>query len=65
MTENLYWSNYSRLEWLEYSLKHALGIRCTAEETEIGISEVKNTIDQVICYNNEKDNIIRHGLMMK
>lgn len=58
--ENLYWSNYSRLEWLEYSLKRALGIRCTAEETEIGISEVKNTIAQVICYHNEKDNIIRH-----
>ena len=58
--ESIYWSNYGRLEWLEYNLKRSLGIECEAEEIETGISQVKETIAHVIYYHNAKNDIIRN-----
>lgn len=58
--ESLYCSNYGRLEWLEYNVKRALLIECgTAEEQELGIKQVKETIDHVIYYSNAKAEITR------
>lgn len=56
--ETIYWSNYGRLEWLEYNVKRALGIGCSAEEIAVGISEVKNTMAQVIYYYNVRNDIV-------
>lgn len=58
--ESIYYSNYGRLEWLEYNVKRALLIECdSAEEQELGIAQVKETIDQVIYYSNAKEEIMR------
>lgn len=58
--ESMYYSNYRRLVWLEYNVKRALLIECgTAEEQELGIGQVKETIDHVIYYSNAKAEIIR------
>lgn len=57
--ESLYYSNYRRLEWLEYNVKRALLIDCdTIQEQEIGIEQVKITIAQVIYYHHAKAKII-------
>lgn len=40
--ETMYYSNYGRLEWLEYNIKRALMLECdTEEEQKLGVSEVK------------------------
>ena len=56
--ENVYYSNYGRLEWLEYNLKRSLGLECSEEEIEIGIEQVKETMAHVIFYNDIKDDIL-------
>lgn len=56
--ETVYNSNHGRLEWLEYNLKRSLGIECSAEETEIGISEVRDTMAHVIYYHDAKNDIL-------
>lgn len=57
--KTLYDSNYSRLEWLEYNIKRALGMEsCNADEQELGMNEVRNTINHVIYYDKIKDDII-------
>lgn len=56
--ETVYWSNYGRLEWLKYNIKRSLGVECSAEEIETGVSEVKNTMEQVVYYHDEKENIL-------
>lgn len=58
--ESIYWCNNGRLEWLEYNLKRSLGIECSAEEIETGISQVKETIAHVIYYHNAQNDIIRN-----
>lgn len=58
--ETIYWSNYGRLEWLEYNAKRALGIECSPEEINTGISEVKDTIAHVIYYHNAQKEIINN-----
>lgn len=54
----LYDSNNSRLEWLGYNIKRSLGIECSKEEVELGISEVKSTMAHVIYYHVAKNDII-------
>lgn len=55
----LYYSNYSRLEWLEYNIKRVLGMESNnADEQELGMNEVRNTINHVIYYDKIKDDII-------
>lgn len=56
--ETVYWSNYGRLEWLEYNVKRALGIECSAEEIAVGISEAKDAIAHVVYYYNAGADII-------
>ena len=54
----LYDANRGRLEWLEYNLKRSLGIECSADEIETGISETKNTIADIVYYHSAEDDII-------
>lgn len=61
--ESIYWCNNGRLEWLEYNLKRSLGIECSAEEIETGISQVKETIAHVIYYHNAQNDIIRNCMV--
>ena len=56
--ETVYNSNHGRLEWLEYNVKRSLGIECSAEETAVGISEVKDTMAHVIYYHDAKNDIL-------
>lgn len=57
----MYYSNFGRLEWLEYNIKRALRIECdTDEEQQMGISEVKETVEHIIYYNNVKDKILKN-----
>ena len=56
--ETIYDGSCGRLEWLEYNVKRSLGIECSREEVEVGISEVKNTIKHIVYYHDAKSNII-------
>ncbi len=57
--EVMYYSNYGRLEWLEYNVKRALMIECdTVEEQQLGISEVKETIEHIVYYDKIKNDIL-------
>ena len=57
--ESIYYANNGRLEWLEYNIKRSLMIECdTKEEQEIGLNEVKETIEHVIYYDKVKNQIL-------
>ncbi len=57
----IYYSNYGRLEWLEYNIKRALMIECdNEEEHQMGISEVKETVRHIIYYDKVKDEILNN-----
>jgi len=56
--ETLYDANVGRLEWLEYSIKRALGIECSGEEQAVGVSEARNTIAVINYYRGVKESII-------
>lgn len=56
--ETIYDSNYGRLEWLEYNVKRSMGMECSVEEIEVGVSEVKDTMSHVIYYHDAKEEII-------
>lgn len=57
--ENIYDSNFSRLEWLEYNLKRALGKECdTCADQQLGVSEVEKTIAHIVYYHNVKQPVI-------
>lgn len=56
--ETVYNSNQGRLEWLEYNVKRSLGIECSEDEIEIGLSEVKDTMAHVIYYHDAKKDIL-------
>lgn len=57
--EILYYSNFGRLEWLEYNIKRALMLECdTAREQQLGISEVKETVKYIIYYDKVKKDIL-------
>lgn len=56
--ETLYNSNQGRLEWLEYNVKRSLGIECSEEEIETGVSEVKDTMAHVLYYHDVKKDIL-------
>lgn len=59
--EVMYYSNYGRLEWLEYNIKRALRIECnTEEEQQLGISEVKETVKHIIYYDKVKEEILKN-----
>jgi len=59
--EIIYNLNMGRLEWLEFNLKRSLMIECdTIEEQELGVKEVKETLEHVIYYENIKDEILKN-----
>ena len=59
--ETVYNCNFGRLEWLEFNIKRALMIECnTEEERDLGISEVKETIEHVVYYAKEKNEILNN-----
>ena len=59
--EVMYYSNYGRLEWLEYNIKRALMLECdTAEEQQLGISEVQETVEHIIYYDKIKYDILKN-----
>lgn len=56
----MYYGNCGRLEWLEYNIRRALLIECdTVEEKQLGISEVKETVEHIIYYDKMKDSILK------
>lgn len=58
--EALYYSNHGRLGWLEYNIKRALMLECdNEEEQQLGISEVKETVEHIIYYDKVKDEILK------
>ena len=57
--ESIYYANNGRLEWLEYNIKRALLIETdSSEEQELGIKEVKETIEHVVYYAKSKEKIL-------
>ena len=58
--ETLYDCNNGRLEWLEYNIKRVLGIDCGADEKEIGMKQVEETLHHIIYYFNMKNQILEH-----
>ena len=59
--ESIYYANNGRLEWLEFNIKRSLMIDCDAkEEQEIGISEVKETIEHIVYYYKIKNDILKN-----
>ncbi len=59
--EALYYSNNGRLGWLEYNIKRALMLECdNEEEQQLGISEVKETVEHIIYYDKVKDEILNY-----
>ena len=57
--EVLYYANNGRLEWLEYNIKRALMLETDSEEEQqLGISEVKETIEHVVYYDTIKDKLL-------
>ncbi len=57
--ESIYYSNNGRLEWLEFNIKRSLMIECdTKEEQEIGLNEVKETVDHFVYYDKARDKIL-------
>ena len=59
--ESIYYANNGRLEWLEFNIKRSLMIDCdTKEEQEIGINEVKETVEHIIYYDEVKEEILKN-----
>ncbi len=59
--ESMYYANNGRLEWLEFNIKRSLMIDCdTKEEQEIGINEVKETIEHIVYYDKIKNKILKN-----
>lgn len=59
--EALYYCNNGRLGWLEYNIKRALMLECdNEEEQQLGISEVKETVEHIIYCDKVKDEIFKN-----
>lgn len=59
--EILYCANNDRLGWLEYNIKRALMLETDSEEEQqLGINEVRKTIDHVVYYDSIKDELLKN-----
>ncbi len=59
--ESIYYANNGRIEWLEFNIKRSLMIECdTIEEQQVGINEVKETIEHVVYYDKVKEKILEN-----
>ncbi len=57
--ESIYYTNNGRLEWLQFNIKRSLMIECdTKEEQEMGLNEVRETIEHAIYYDKVKNEIL-------
>ena len=57
--EDLYYSNFGSLQWLEYNLKRALRIECENEkERRLGIAQVKETLKHIVYYDSVKEQLL-------
>ena len=57
----LYYANNDRLKWLEYNIKRSLMLETDSkEEQELGIKEVKETIEHVVYYDQIKDKLLEN-----
>ena len=59
--KNVFGLSYTWIEWLEYNIQRALGSCQDKAEQEMGLSEVKNTINR-IKYIREMEDIIKSNL---
>lgn len=56
----LYYANNGQLEWLEYNIKRALMLETDSEEEkQLGINEVKKTIDHIVYYDSIKNELLK------
>lgn len=58
--ETLYACNNGRLEWLEYSVKRALGLEGGEEEKALGLDQARQTLGQIALYAEQKERILAH-----
>ena len=59
--EVLYYANNGRLEWLEYNIKRSLMLETDSEEEQqLGINEVKETIEHVVYYESIKNELLKY-----
>ena len=59
--EVLYYANNGRLEWLEYNIKRALMLETDSEEEQqLGINEVRETIEHVVYYDLVKNELLKN-----
>ena len=57
--ETIYYANNGRLEWLVYNIKRALMIETDSEEErDLGIKEVKETIEHIVYYDKIKKELL-------
>jgi len=57
--EDIYKSNFGKLEWLEYNVKRALMLECGShEERQLGIEQVKETMSHIIYYDEVKEKLL-------
>ena len=61
--ETLYDCNTGRLGWLEYNIKRVLGIDCGADEKEIGIGQVRETLRLIVYYSEMKEQILKNCIL--
>lgn len=61
--ETLYDCSNGRLEWLEYNIKRVLGIDCGADEKQIGVEQVEETIQHIIYYSSMRGQILEHCIV--
>lgn len=56
---SIYYANNNYLKWLEFNIKRVLFIdQYSKEEQELGLKEVTKTINKIVCYLQNKDNIL-------
>ncbi len=58
--EILYYANNDRLKWLEYNIRRSLMLETDSEEEQqLGINEVRETINHVVYYNSIKTELLK------
>ena len=63
--EVLYYANNGRLEWLEYNIKRALMLETDSEEEQqLGINEVRKTIEHIVYYDLIKNELLKNLMVM-
>jgi len=57
--EDIYKSNFGKLEWLEYNIKRALMLECgSQEEKQLGVEQVEETMSHIVYYDSVKEKLL-------